>query len=384
MNKEDYIYMILDNILVYNINLPTEFQGNGLNSHLNKFDENYLKIIAGFTINFLEHFLIVSNGKKQQDVAELLKKMEKISYMVGPTGNLSYLASEQIEHILTKINSLKVNEINEEKISLLADDQLREQFGGTGNYSTSEALENQLASAAFYLMNMGYSRDDIQERFNEVRQDPTRLEALFNLQQREIYSTPSEIQQGSSASPPSDQESSIDQSQDLNETIARHIRAIHQDITEERAQKVEVIVEQIKAHVRDSMSELQEKVFRQMHPDRLNRALKTLKTTKRKSKRMNLYIEWYTASLLLSKIELKVEHWQVSSTAGHGSAGVYTAGIDFSRYDNIVREFSDGKLTKVVNIAKRILQNPTKKAIQKLGQDLIAETGFDEHLYFTD
>jgi len=376
--------MILDNVLVYNINLPTEFQGNGLDSHLNKFDEKNLNIIAGFTINFLEHFLIVSNGKTQQDIAELLKKMEKISYMVGPTGNLSYLASEQIEHILTKINSLKVNEINEEKISLIADDGLREQFGGTGNYNTSEALENQLASAAFYLMNMGYSREDIQERFNEVRQDPTRLEALFNLQQREIYSTPSEIQHSSSASPPSHQETSIDQSQDLNETIARHIRSIHQEITEERAQNVEVIVEQIKAHVRDNMSELQEKVFRQMHPDRLNRSLKTLKTTKRKSKRMNLYIEWYTASLLLSKIELKVEHWQVSSTAGHGSAGVYTAGIDFSRYDNIVREFSDGKLTKVVNIAKRILQNPNKKAIQKLGQDLIAETGFDEHLYFTD
>ena len=376
--------MILDNVLVYNINLPTELQGNGLDSHLNKFDENNLMIIAGFTKNFLEHFFIVSIGKTQQDVAELLKKMEKISFMVGPVGNLSYLAGDQIEHILTKINSLKVNEINEEKISLLADDGLREQFGGTGNYSTSEALENQLASAAFYLMNMGYSREDIQERFNEVRQDPTRLEALFNIQQREIYSTPSEIQQGSSASPPSGQETSIDQSQDLNETIARHIRSIHQDITEERAQKVEVIVEQIKAHVRDGMSELQEKVFKQMHPDRLTRALKTLKKTKRKSKRMILYIEWYTASLLLSKIELKVEHWQVSSAAGHGSAGVYTAGIDFSRYDNIVREFSDGKLTKVVNIAKRILQNPNKKAIQKLATSLIEETGFDEHLYFTD
>ena len=376
--------MILDNVLVYNINLPTELQGNGLDSHLNKFDENNLMIIAGFTKNFLEHFFIVSIGKTQQDVAELLKKMEEISFMVGPVGNLSYLAGDQIEHILTKINSLKVNEINEEKISLLADDGLREQFGGTGNYSTSEALENQLASAAFYLMNMGYSREDIQERFNEVRQDPTRLEALFNIQQREIYSTPSEIQQDSSASPPSGQETSIDQSQDLNETIARHIRSIHQDITEERAQKVEVIVEQIKVHVRDGMSELQEKVFKQMHPDRLTRALKTLKKTKRKSKRMILYIEWYTASLLLSKIELKVEHWQVSSAAGHGSAGVYTAGIDFSRYDNIVREFSDGKLTKVVNIAKRILQNPNKKAIQKLATSLIEETGFDEHLYFTD
>jgi len=376
--------MIQDNVLVYNINLPTELQGNGLNSHLNNFDENNLIIVAGFTKNFLEHFFIVSNGKKQQDVAELLKKMEKISFMVGPVGNLSYLASDQIEHILTKINSLKVKEINEEKISLLADDRLREQFGGAGNYNTSEALENQLASAAFYLMNMGYSREIIQERFNEVRQDPTKLEDLFNLQQREIYSTPSEIQQDSSASPPSHQETSIEQSQDLNETIARHIQSIHQEITEERAQKVEVLLEQIKAHVRENMSELQQKVFRQMHPDRLNRAFKILKTTKRKSKRMILYLEWYTASLLLSKIELKIEHWQVSSTAGHGSAGVYTAGIDFSRYDNIIREFSDGKLTKVNNIAKRILQNPTKKAIQKLGQDLIAETGFDEHLYFTD
>ena len=121
-----------------------------------------------------------------------------------------------------------------------------------------------------------------------------------------------------------------------------------------------------------------------MHPDRLSRSLKMLKTTKRKSKRMDLLIEWFTDSLLLSKIELKVEHWQVSSSADHSSAGVYTAGIDFSRYDNIVRDFSDGKLTKVVNICRRILQSPTKKAIQKLGQDLIGETGFDEHLYFTD
>ena len=129
MNKADYIYMILDNALVYNINLPTEFQDNGLNNHLNKFDEKSLVIIAGFTKSFLEHFLIVSNGKTQQDVAELLKKMEKISFMVGPIGNLSYLTSDQIDHILTKINSLKINEINEEKISLLADDRLRNSLG---------------------------------------------------------------------------------------------------------------------------------------------------------------------------------------------------------------------------------------------------------------
>lgn len=384
MNKSDYVYMILDNVLVYNINLPPEFQGEGLDNHLNKFDESYVKIIAGFNKNFLEHFLTVTKGKSQQDVAELLKKMEKISYMVGPIGNLSYLGSDQVEHILTKIDSFKINEINEEKITHVADDQLREQFGGTGGYSTSDALENQLASAAFYLMNMGYSKEDIQEKFNEVRQDPAKLEALFNLQQREIYNMPAEIQQSPPTSTQSHQETSLDQSQDLDDSIAQHIKNIHQDITEERAQKVNLILEEIKDYVREDLSDLQEKVFRQMHPDRLNRALKILKTTKRKSKRMNLYIEWFSDSLLLSKIELKVEHWQVSSSADHSSAGVYTAGIDFSRYDNIIKDLTDAKLTKVVNICRRILQNPTKKAIQKLGQDLISETGFDEHLYFTD
>ena len=383
MNKSDYISMVLDNVLVYNINLHSEFQANGLDDHLNKFDEKSVNIIAGFNKNFLEHFLTVTKGKAQNEVDDLLKKMEKIAYMVGPIGSLSYLGSDQVDHILTKINDLKFDEINEEKISLVADDQLRQQFGG-GNYNTSEALENQLASAAFYLMNMGYSREDIQEKFNEVRQDPSRLETLFNIQQREIYNLPSEIQNPSSNSAPSPQETSIDQSQDLDSSIAQHIQAIHQDITEDRAQKVNQILEEIKDYVKESLSDLQEKVFGQMHPDRLNRALKVLKTTKRKSKRMELFIEWYTDSLLLSKIELKVEHWQVSSSADQSSAGVYTAGIDFSRYDNIIRDFSDVKLTKVVNISRRILQNPTKKAIQKLGQDLISETGFDEHLYFTD
>jgi hypothetical protein len=351
MNKSDYIYMILDNILVYSINLPSEFQDNGLDDHLNKFDENNVKIIAGFTKNFLEHFLIVTKGKSQSDVADLLKKMEKVAYFVGPIGNLSYLGSDQVDYILTKIDGLKIDEINEEKISIIADDQLRQQFGGS-TYNSSEALENQLASAAFYLMNMGYSREEIQE--------------------------------SSSSSSPNPQETSIEQSHELDTSIAQHIQRIHQDITGERAQKVIVILEDIKTHAKDDLSELQEKVFKQMHPDRLNRALKILKTTKRKSKRMNLYIEWFTDSLLLSKIELKVEHWQVSSSADHSSAGVYTAGIDFSRYDNIIRDFSDAKLTKVVNLCRRILQNPSKKAIQKLGQDLISETGFDEHLYFTD
>jgi hypothetical protein len=109
-----------------------------------------------------------------------------------------------------------------------------------------------------------------------------------------------------------------------------------------------------------------------------------LKQTKRKSKRMDLYLDWFFLSHILSGIELRVEHWQVSSHATQGNAGVYTAGMDFSRYDNIIKDFSDNKLGHVINAARAILQNPTKRAIQKLGQDLIAETGFDEHLYFTD
>ncbi|MFX0181025.1 MAG: hypothetical protein ACFE78_12615 [Candidatus Hodarchaeota archaeon] len=384
MNKTDYLYMILDNILVFNINLPPEFQGNGINDHLSKFDEYGLKVIAGFNKNFLEHFLKISKGKTQNDIKDTLKKMEKISYMVGPIGNLNYLTPEQISFILTKIKTFKLEEINEEKIGLVADDLLREQFGAPGNYSAADAMENQLSSAAFYLMNMGYSDEEIQEKFNEVRRHPSKLGELFTLPQKEIYSIPTEIEQSSMVSPPSSSESEVDNNQSFNEIIARHVQSIHQDITEERAQKVDEVLQEIKAHVKDNMSELQEKVFRQMHPDRLNRALKMLRTTKRKSKRMQLYLEWFSESFLLSKIELKVEHWQVSSSAGHGNAGVYTAGIDFSRYDNIIREFPDNKLTKVVNITRKILQNPSKKAIQKLGQDLIAETGFDEHLYFTD
>ena len=384
MERSDLIYMILDNILVFNIKLPPEFEGNNLHDHLNKFEDNSLKIIAGFNKNFLEHFIRISNGKSQQDISDPLKKMEKISYMVGPIGTLNYVTSEQIDHILKKMDSLKLDEINEEKISLIADELLRQQFGGESSYSTSDALESQLSSAAFYLMNMGYSREEIQEKFNDVREDPSKLDSLFTFPQKEIYGTPNEIQQEHMESPPSHQESEINQVQGLDEAIAKHIQAIHQEITEERAEKVDEILTLIKDHVKDSMSELQEKVFRQMHPDRLNRALKMLKTTKRNSIRMRLYLEWFTESFLLSKIELKVEHWQVSSSSQIGSAGVYTAGIDFSRYDNIIRDFPDPKLEKVITVVRRILQSPSKKAIQKIATDLVAETGFDEHLYFTD
>ena len=389
MQKSDYIYMISDNIMVYQISLPADLQENGLRMHLNKFDENFLKIIAGFDKNFLEHFLIISKGNNQGGLAETLKKMEKISYMIGPTGNLNYLASNQIQYILTKLGSLKTNEIKEGKISEIADEQLEKEFGST--YSTSSALESHLASAAFYLQQIGYSHQEMQEKFNEVRQDPSKVDALFTLPPKEIISMPPEIQQ--MTTPPSrsqpnqsatQQPQSVDTSQATENAINQHIQSIQHEVTGERAKKVEDIIQLIKAHVRENMDGRYERVLRQIHPDRLNKALKMLQSTKRKSKRMNLYLEWFFCSHLLSNIEVKVEHWQTSSAASHGTTGVYTAGLDFSRYDNIVREFPDGKLTKVINISRRILQNPAKKAIQKLGQDLIAETGFDEHLYFTD
>jgi len=389
MDKSDYVYMIQDNIIVYKIILSPELQGGNLEEHLNNFDEKALEVIAGFNKSLLHHFLKISRGKTQKNIQEDLEKMEQLSYLLSPIGNLNYLGEEQVQFILSKLNDLSLKEINENKISLMADDQLRAQFGSSSSYSASDALESQLSSAAFYLMNMGYSRQEIQEKFNEVRQDHAKLESLFSLPEKEIYNMPSEIQQSASGGFSMSQESSdsTNESQGNNgyeDILTQHIQSIHQEITAERAQKVDEIITMIKAYVKDKLTDLQERVFKQMHPDRLNRALKMLKTTKRKSKRMDLYLEWFISSLLLSKIELKVEHWQVSSSAGHGNAGVYTAGIDFSRYDNIIRDFPDNKLEKVVNITRRILRNPTKKSIQKLGQDLIAETGFDEHLYFTD
>jgi hypothetical protein len=389
MQSSDYVYMIADNILVYQITLPSDLEGRKLHEHLNKYDEKYLKIIAGFDQNFLEHFLIISKGKKQEDLAEILKKMEKISFMIGPTGNLSYLASNQIQYILTKLGSLKLNEIKEAKISKIADEQIEKEFGAPG--STSLALENQLSSAAFYLSQIGYSHQDIQAKFREVKEDPSKLEALFTLPPKEILSMPNELQQ--MISPPSRSQPSgsssqhsttIENSQATQNAIAQHIQSIQHEVTGERAKKAEEILQMITSHVKENMKENYERVFRQIHPDRLKKMFNMLLKTKRKSKRQVLILEWFFCSALLSKIEFKVEHWQVSSQAGHGTTGVYTAGIDFSRYDNIVRDFPDSKLAKVINLSRRILQNPSKNAIQKLGTSLIEETGFDEHLYFTD
>ncbi|MFW9818064.1 MAG: hypothetical protein ACFFE5_00525 [Candidatus Thorarchaeota archaeon] len=387
MQKSDYIYMIMDNIMVYHINLPSDLQGNQLQRHLNKYDEKHLGIVAGFDKNFLEHFLIISKGKTQEDLAEILKKMEKISFMIGPTGNLNYLTPNQIQYILTKLGSLKLNEIKESKISKIADEQIEKEFGGTSG--APSALENQLSSAAFYLQSIGYSSQEIQDKVKEVREDHSKLDSLFTLQPKEIYSVPDEIRPTNISNSrtqhvSTSQSTSVDRHEQTQNAIEQHVDAVQHEISGERAKKVEEIMQLIKDHVRENMNNSYERVFRQIHPDRLNRAYKMLKDTKRKSKRMHLYLEWFFCSHLLSNIEVQVEHWQTSSAAIHGSTGVYTAGINFGRYDQIIRDFPDNKLTKVINIARRILQNPTKKAIQKLGQDLIAETGFDEHLYFTD
>ena len=381
MQKFDYIYMIIDNVTIFNIQLPSALEGGKLNDHLNTYDENILKMVAGFSQVFLEHFLIVSKGQSQKELEENLKKMDLISQMIGPTGNLNYLGKKQIEYILTKVSSLNYKNITEHEISVIADEQLEKEYGS--QYNSNQALENQLASAAFYLISQGYSKKEIEEHFVEIRQDPSKLDAIFTLPQKEIYSVPSELQQNTFADSGS-QQTHLELSQESQEAIDQHINATQHEISGERAQKVDEIMQEILDHVREKMTDQYEKVFRQIHPDRLNRALRMLKQTKRKSKRLILILEWFFCSHILSGIELKVEHWQVSSQANQGQSGVYTAGIDFSRYDPIVKNFSDSNLAKVINIARRILRTPTKKAIQKLGQDLTAETGFDEHLYFTD
>jgi len=382
--------MITDNVMVFNIKLPSELQGNNLNDHLDKFSDKALGVIAGFNKNFLEYFLIISKGKSPKDVEETLQKMEKISYMIGPTGNLSYLGNDQIEYILTKVETLKLGDITENKISLIGDEQLEKQFGAGAQYGVDQAMESQLSSAAFYLTELGYSEQEIKQKIEAARADPKTIDELFNLPRKEILGgVPAGVQQGAShgtnGTPPElERTMTIRRQPGEEELLESYIQQIQQDHTPERIEKVEETLNKIKERVREHMNDKYERVLEQMHPDRLNRALKFLKDTKRKSKKMPLLLEWFFCSHLIENIEFKVEHWQQSSAAGHGSVGVYSAGINFSRYDQIINEFSDAKLAKVIHIARRILQTPSKKAIQKLGQDLVVETGFDEHLYFTD
>ena len=382
MEKSDLIYMIVDNVLVYGISLPEDFN---LSEHLEQFNDDIIKMVAGFNQKFLEHFLIISKGKDQKELDAPLKKMEKISYMIGPLGNLNYLRDEQFEHILTKMGSLQLDEITEQNVMKIADEHLEAQFGG-GGYSQGAALEGQLASASFYLQGLGYANVEIEAKLDEVRKNPSQLDALFNLPEKEIMSISMDLQPGNASGPRARREGPVEleQSVDSEKAIEGYIDSIKQDISKERADKIAVIMAEIKESVKDLMDENYEKVFALIHPDRLKRAARILKDSKRKSKRPKLVMEWFFCSHLIENIEVKTEHWQVSAQSGHGQAGVYTAGISFSRYDPIVKDFNDNKLTKVVNIMRRILQTPSKKAIQKLAQDLVAETGFDEHLYFTD
>jgi len=384
MRKSDYIQFVLDNISAYSLKLPTELrERQKLQSYLSSLDEEHLKIIASFNKNLLKYFFSVSHNKDGAELGQLLKKLERLSSLIGPTKDLSYLSSDQIDYVLDRIDSIKFDEITPENITKIADEQLEQEFGGNQmQYSKNKAFENQLSSARFYLSSIGYSEKEINEKLEEVKEDPSKLDALFNLEEKEIYGMPDELSQTSTST---GQESSVGASSaEENGVIDEHIKSLHQDISDERAQKAEKIVNDIKSHVRDKFTERYERVYKQMHPDRLKRAYKFLKDTKRKDERMDLYLEWFFSSHLLENIELKVEHWQVSSHASHDNVGVYTAGFSFARYDNIIKEFSDKQLSKVINIARKILKKPSKKRIQKLGQDLIAETGFDEHLYFTD
>jgi len=382
MEKSDYVQIIIDNVSVFNIKLPNRINGiEELKSYLNAYDVEILKIIAGFNNNFLNYFLEHIVNRDEENFTELIKKLEKMSYLLGPMGNLTYLTSNQVDYVLTKINQLELKKINEEDISLIADEQLQKEFGREiPQYSRAQMLENQISSARFYLSEIGYKAEEINKRIVEVREDPSKLDELFNLPPKEIYNLPEEL--GNIEPDPT---TSTNQNSEGNTSIIEsHIQSIKREIGEERAKKVDEILSKIQDHIRDKMTENYKKVYKQMHPDRLRRAYRFLSDTKRKDKRMDLYLDWFFSTHLLENIELKVEHWQVSSQATHGNVGVYTAGTSFSRYDPIIKDFSDSKLSKVIKIARKILQNPTKRRIQKLGQDLIAETGFDEHLYFTD
>ena len=83
MDKSDYLYIILDNIMAFSIHLPPEYQGNGLNAHLEKFDEGTLKVIAGFDKSFLKHFLDLSKGKTQKDIEDNPNNVRSISRIFG-------------------------------------------------------------------------------------------------------------------------------------------------------------------------------------------------------------------------------------------------------------------------------------------------------------
>lgn len=383
MEKSDYIYMIKDNVLVLDIQLPDHLQGENLEKYLIALPLDTLEHIAGFDKKFLGFFFHKLKGISNQDFTNFLNKLNKISYLVGPLGELSYLTEEQIKYILEKIEDLKMEDIVSEKINQITDELLEKEFAGSLNQQQI-SFDNTLQNIRFYLREMGYPHEEIEQRIKEAGEDTKKLDALFSLPEKTIYTHPQQSQRSPQAETIGQGLSETVENGDASEFSPQDLRRQVPEISAERARKVEEIMKLIKEKTKDSLTEDQESIFHEIHPDRLNRINNILKNFNRKSKKFNFLLEWFKLSHYLENIDVKVEHWQVSSQATRSQVGVYTAGIPFARYDRIVEEFSERKLEKVIKIMNRILANPTKERIQKLGQDLTAETGFDEHLYFTD
>lgn len=383
MEKSDYIYMIKDNVLVLGIQLPDHLQGENFEKYLTTLPLDTLEHIVGFDKKFLEFFFHKLKGISNQDFVNFLNKLNKISYLVGPLGELSYLTEEQVKFILEKIEILKMEDIVSEKINQIADKLLEREFGGSLNQQQL-SFDNTLQNIRFYLREMGYPNEEIEQKIKEAGEDTKKLDALFSLPEKTIYTHPPQPQRTLQGETIGQGLSESLGNGEASEFSPQDLRRQVPEITEERARKVEEIIKLIKEKAKDSLTEDQEAIFLEIHPDRLNRINNILKNFNRKSKKFNFLLEWFKLSHYLENIDVKVEHWQVSSQATRSQAGVYTAGIPFGRYDRIVEEFSERKLEKVIKIMNRILITPTKERIQKLGQDLTAETGFDEHLYFTD
>jgi len=383
MEKSDYIYMIKDNILGLGVQLPDHLLGENLDKYLIILSVEVLEHIAGYDKKFLEFFFQKLKNLSEQNFLNFLNKLNKISYLVGPLGELAYLTDDQVKHILDKIGDIKLEDIIPNKISLIADELIQQEFGSSVNQEQI-SFNNLLQDVRFYLREMGYPPEEIEQRIKDTGDDKKKIDTLFSLPEKTVYTPPPQTQE------PSQRETI---GQGLSEQVGvgvpsefspQDLRRQVPEISEERARKVEEIMVLIQEIAKDSLTEDQEGIFHEIHPDRLNRMYNILKNLNRKSKKFNLLLEWFRVSHYLENIDVKVEHWQVSSQATRSQAGVYTAGIPFGRYDRVVEDFSERKLEKVIKISQRILANPTKERIQKLGQDLTAETGFDEHLYFTD
>ncbi|MHA1689352.1 MAG: hypothetical protein ACTSUN_08460, partial [Promethearchaeota archaeon] len=166
MEKGDYIGFILENISIYGLNNIPEFHKDKIRPLLDDLKDTILKIAAGFNKEILKYFLKKLSEVGAESLKSKIPKLEKLSQLTGPTGTLSYFTANQIEYILSKLEQLSEEELTENKISLLGDEQLQKEFGGQV-YSSREALENQLASAKFYLKEMGYSDEEIKNKIDE-------------------------------------------------------------------------------------------------------------------------------------------------------------------------------------------------------------------------